>query len=62
MKERSPPGTAQVVWGTDTCEFGGEDLVVLLAHLLLALLQQTLTDHAHLLQREERLLASGGGS
>ncbi len=47
--------------GTDTCEFGGQDLVVLLAHLVLALLQQTLADHAHLLQREQRLLASGGG-
>ncbi len=46
--------------GKDTCEFGGQDLVVLLAHLVLALLQQTLADHAHLLQREQRLLASGG--
>ncbi len=54
-------GQQMLCLGTDTCEFGGQDLVVLLAHLVLALLQQTLADHAHLLQREQRLLASGGG-
>ena len=44
-----------------TCELGGQDLVVLLADLLLALPEEPLTDHAHLPKGEERLLSASGG-